>query len=106
MDKKTVGLIATIGTALLCGLPGLCLCLFGVVTAAGVMPYTTEFNGVSDSGTMSSASGFAMLCVALILILIPAAVGFFTLRKKNDDGVINAEPFDPPADNAPLPPAS
>ncbi|MBT3339185.1 MAG: hypothetical protein HN855_08860 [Anaerolineae bacterium] len=106
MDKKTTGLIATIAATLLCGLPGLCLCIFGAVAAAGVMPYTTEVNGISDSGVMPSASGFAMLCVALILILIPAAVAFFTLRKKPEDNIINAEPFDPPVDNDPLPPAS
>ena len=102
MDKKTTGLIATIATVLLCGLPGLCLCIFGVVTAAGVMPYTTEFNGVSDSGMMPSSAGFGMLCVALILILIPAAVGFFTLRKKDKDGIIDAEPVS----DEPLPPVS
>jgi len=102
MDKKTTGLIATIATVLFCGLPGLCLCIFGIVTAAGVMPYTTEFNGVADSGVMPSGAGFAMLCMALILILIPAAVGFFTLRKKADDGIIDAEPVS----DQPLPPVS
>ena len=105
MDKKTGGLIATIAATLVCGLPGLCLCLFGAVTAAGVMPYTTELNGVSDSGTMPSASGFAMLCVALIFILIPVVVGFFTLRNKLEDGIIDVEPVVPVSDE-PIPPAS
>ncbi len=102
MDKKTGGLIATIATILVCGLPGLCLCIFGVVTAAGVMPYETEFNGVADSGIMPSGYGFAMLCLALIFILIPVAIGFFTLRNKPEDGVIDAEAIS----NEPLPPAS
>ena len=105
MDKKTGGLIATIAATLFCGFPGLCLCIFGVVTAAGVMPYETEFNGIADSGTMPSSAGFAMLCVALIFILIPAAVGFFTLRNKPEDGVIDAEPVVPVSDE-PIPPAS
>jgi hypothetical protein len=108
MDKKTVGLIATIGTALLCGFPGLCLCIFGVVTAAGVMPYTTEFNGVSENGVMPSASGFAMLCVALFFILIPVVVGFFTLRNKPEDGIVDVSAVEPApiVDDEPLPPAS
>lgn len=105
MDKKTTGLIATIAATLFCGLPGLCLCLFGIVTAAGLMPYTTEFNGVSDSGVMSSGTGFAMLCLAIIFILIPVAVGFFTLRKKSEDTVIDAEMVEPISDES-LPPAS
>ena len=82
MDKRTTGIIATIATAFLCGLPGCCLFIFGAVTAAGVMPYDTEFNGVSSSGTLDSSVGFVMLCLALIFIAIPIAVGFFTLRKK------------------------
>ncbi len=106
MDKKTTGLIATVAATLLCGLPGLCLCIFGAVTAAGVMPYTTEFNGVVDSGTMPASAGFAMLCGALILILIPAAVGFFTLRKKPEDTAINAAAEEPISYDEPLPPAS
>ena len=82
MDKRTTGILATVATAFLCGLPGCCLFIFGAVTAAGVMPYNTEFNGVSGSGTIDSSWGFGLLCLALIFIAIPFAVGFFTLRKK------------------------
>ena len=46
------------------------------------MPYSTEINGVTDTGVLPSTYGFGMLCLALILILIPVAVGFFTLRNK------------------------
>lgn len=82
MNNKNTGMIATTAAALLCGCPGLFLCIFGAVTATGRMPFTTEVNGVSNSGTLPAGAGFGMLCFALILILIPVAVGFFTLRKK------------------------
>ena len=82
MNNKNTGMIATIATVLLCGCPGLFLCIFGAVTATGNMPYTTELNGVSSSGVMPASYGAAMLCFALIFILIPVAVGFFTMRKK------------------------
>lgn len=82
MNNRNTGLIATIASVLLCGCPGLFLCIFGAVTATGNMPYSTEVNGVSNSGTLPATSGFVMLCFALILILIPVGVGFFTLRKK------------------------
>jgi hypothetical protein len=82
MNNKNTGMIATIAASLLCGCPGLFLCIFGAVTASGNMPYNTEINGVSNSGILPSSYGAAMLCFALILILIPVAVGFFTLRKK------------------------
>jgi len=97
MNKNT-GMIATIATALLCGCPGLFMCIFGAVTATGNMPYTTELNGVSSSGTMPAGAGIAMLCFSLILILIPIAVGFFTLRKKPEAGAASS--------NEPLPPVS
>ena len=82
MNNKTTGIIATVAAVLLCGCPGLFMCIFGAFSAAGIMPYTTTVNGVSSSGTMPVGAGIAMLCFSIILILIPIAVGFFTLRKK------------------------
>ena len=82
MDTKTKGIVATIVAVVLCGCPGLCLCIFGAVTAAGLMPYTTELNGVSNSGRMPAGAGIAMLCFSFLFIAVPIAVGFFMLRKK------------------------
>lgn len=82
MQNKNTGIIATIAAVLLCGCPGLFLCIFGAVTATGNMPFTTELNGISNSGTLPSTVGFVMLCLSLVFILIPVGVGFYTLRKK------------------------
>jgi len=92
MQNKNVGIIATIATAVLCGCPGLFACIFGAVTATGNMPYNTEFNGVSNTGTLPPTVGFVMLCLSLIFILIPVAVGFFTLRKKPEVAVEEVPP--------------
>ena len=100
MDKRTTGIIATVATAFLCGLPGCCLFIFGAVTAAGVMPYTAEFNDLTSSGTAPTWVGYLLLCLALLLIAIPIAVGFFTLRKKP---AASAAVIDI---NEPLPPTS
>ena len=82
MQNRNTGIIATIAAVLLCGCPGLFLCIFGAVTASGNMPFNTEVNGISNSGTLPSTVGYVMLCLSFIFILIPVAVGFFTLRKK------------------------
>jgi hypothetical protein len=83
MENKTVAIIATIAAVLLCGCPGLGLCVFGAITATGNMPYSvTGINGNTQTGTMPTTYGFVFLCVALIFILIPILVGFFTLRNK------------------------
>ena len=95
MQNRNTGLIATIASAVLCGCPGLFLCIFGAVTAAGKMPYNTDINGVTSSGRLPIAAGFAMLCVALIFILIPVVVGVVTLRRKADPTPINNEPLPP-----------
>ena len=94
MNNKNTGIIATIASVLLCGCPGLFLCIFGAVTATGSMPYNTQVNGVSNSGTLPSTVGFVMLCLSLIFILIPIGVGFFTLRKKPET-VAPSEPIPP-----------
>ena len=90
MNNRNTGIIATIATVLLCGCPGLFLCLFGALTAAG--------QGTFNDASLSPTVGIALVCVALIFILIPVGVGFFTLRKKPAAAA--------PVNNEPLPPAS
>ncbi|MBT3392240.1 MAG: hypothetical protein HN413_17720 [Chloroflexi bacterium] len=97
MDKKTTGMIATVAAVFLCGCPGLFLCIFGAVSAAGVMPYTSELNGVTNAGTVPTGVGIAMLCGGLIFVAIPIAVGFFTLRKKDETPEV--APIDIPGDD-------
>ena len=81
MDSRTKGIIATIAAVVLCGCPGLFLCIFGGLAAAGV-PVTTELNGITNTAPMPASGAYVMLCLSIILILIPIAVGFFTLRRK------------------------
>jgi hypothetical protein len=99
MNNKNTGMIATIAAVVLCGCPGLLMCIFGAVSAAGLMPYNTEVNGVTSSGTVPFGAGLGLLCFSLIFILIPVAVGFFTLRKKPEAGEV-------PASNEPTPPSA
>ena len=84
MTNKNTGIIATIAAVVLCGCPGLFLCLFGAITAAG--------QGTFNDASLSPTVGFALVCLALILILIPVVVGFFTLRKKPATGSVDNIP--------------
>jgi hypothetical protein len=95
MDQKTTGLIATIATLLLCGCPGICMCLFGALSAVGLGTWTTEFGALSDYGTISTGWGIAILCLGLAGMLIPALVGFFTLRNKPEAEQGLDEPLPP-----------
>lgn len=87
MNNKNTGMIATIAAVILCGCPGLFLCLFGAITALG--------GGTFNDESLSPAVGIALVCGALLMILIPVGVGFFTLRKKP-----GAEETTPPADSS------
>lgn len=80
MNRNTA-LIATGATALLCGCPGLFTCFGGLITAVvSQMPDAQiDMMGSSDP-TVALAYGIGSICGGLILILIPVAVGFFTLR--------------------------
>jgi hypothetical protein len=96
MDSRTKGIIATVAAVLLCGCPGLLLCIFGGLAAAGA-PVTTEWGGVSNTAPMDTTSAVAVLCAGLIFLVIPIVVGFVTLRKKK------AAPADV---SGPVPPAA
>ena len=84
MNNKNTGLMAILAAAVLCGCPGLFLCLFGALTAAG--------RGTFNNSNLSPSVGFVLLCLSLILILIPMGVGFFTLRNKSEVAVTSDPP--------------
>ncbi len=97
MTAKTKGIIGTIAAVVLCGCPGLFMCIFGAVGATGT-PINTEVNGVTGSAPMPMALALTLICAALIFMLIPVVVGFLTLRPKPAAA--------PAAMSEPLPPAS
>ncbi|MBA4379581.1 MAG: hypothetical protein C0393_02650 [Anaerolinea sp.] len=91
--SKTGAIIGTIVAVLLCGCPGLSLCLFGVYAATGTMP---DF--YSGYGNLPGWIGFVLICLSLIFIAIPIVVGVLTLRKKPEAVVVSPdEPLPPPA---------
>ena len=94
-ESKTGAIIGTVAAIALCGLPGLCMCLFGAITSFGVMP---DF--YTGYGNMPNWIGFILLCVALIFIAIGVLVPVLTLRKKKPAELAPVLPDEP------LPPVS
>jgi hypothetical protein len=88
MDTKTRGIVATIVAVVLCGCPGLCMCLFGAITAAG--------KGTFNDQSLPSPVGFVLICLSLIFIVIPIAVGFFMLRKTPEAATASSNESLPP----------
>jgi len=87
MEPKTKGIVATIASVVLCGCPGLFMCLFGVITTTG--------NGTFNDSSLPSSVGFVLMCLSLIFIIIPIAVGFFMLRKKPEAVSVSNEQIPP-----------
>jgi hypothetical protein len=96
MDNKTKGIVATIASVLLCGCPGLFLCLFGATTVLASMTPGADIDVMGSSDPIVvTTMGFVFLCLSLIFIAIPIAVGFFMLRKKPEDVSVSDEPLPP-----------
>lgn len=96
MDNKTKGIIATVAAALLCGCPGLFMCFFGALSVfvSAVPGANIDIGGSSDPAA-ATGMGIVFLCLSVIFIAIPIAVGFFTLRKKPEAAIITNEPLPP-----------
>ncbi len=95
MDTKTKGIVSTIAAVFLCGCPGLFMCFFGSIsTFVSFVPGADIDVGGSSDPAAATAMGIGALCLSLIFIAIPIAVGYFTLRKK-PEAVITNEPLPP-----------
>jgi hypothetical protein len=102
--NKTWAIVGTIAAILLCGCPGLSLCVASLVTVAGIMPYTTSMYGNTSSGTVPVWLGAVGLCLSVVFIAIAVLVPVLTLRKKKVAPEAAPVEFLPPQE--PLPPAS
>ena len=83
MNNRNTGMIATIAAAVLCGCPGLFALFWGSLAAVvSFMPGADINIGGSSDPRTALFSGLGTLCVGILFLAIPVAVGFFTLRKK------------------------
>ena len=78
--NRTTALIITIATAVLCGCPGLGTCLYGAYTAIASVAFGATAGAGGGDLMVPILTGVGSVCGGIILIAIPVAVGFFTLR--------------------------
>ena len=99
MDNRTVGIIATLASVLLCGCPGLLAVFMGAIFAVvSFVPDAKIDIGGSNDPKAALAFGIGALCLGIIFVIIPIAVGFLALRKKPAATTtpISNEPLPPP----------
>ena len=91
MQNRTIGIVATVLTSIFCGCFSIMSCVWGVIIARGT-PVDVTSNGITTPQTFSPTIGYVLLCLSVFMILVPAAVGFFTLRKKPEVAVTSDTP--------------
>jgi predicted membrane channel-forming protein YqfA (hemolysin III family) len=87
-------MIATVVSALACGCGALFFCVVGGFSVAGI-PFNISMNGQQSVETLPPTYGYVLLCLSVLFVAVPIAVGFFTLRKKPQPPAVNNEPIPP-----------
>lgn len=90
-NQRTIGIVATVAAAIFCGCFSIISCVWGVIISTGA-PVDVTSNGVTTPQTFPPAIGYGLLCLSVVMILIPVAVGFFTLRNKPAAAVSDTPP--------------
>ena len=91
MQNRTLAIVITVITTLACGCASIFSCVWGFLIASGT-PIDVTNNGVTTPQTVSPAIGYVLLCLTILMILVPAGVGFFTLRQKPIVDTLNTAP--------------
>jgi hypothetical protein len=91
MENKNLGIVITIVTTFLCGLPGLISMCSGVVLAFSNPEFNDPVIGVFFS--------LSLLCTGLIFVAIPIVAAYFTFRNRS-------RTVKPPSGHEPIPPPS
>lgn len=94
MQNRTIGIVATAVTALLCGCASIFSCVWGFLIATGQSIDVTT-NDIVTQQTVSPSVGYVLLCLTVLMLLVPVAVGFFTLRKKPEAAEATVEEIPP-----------
>ena len=84
--NRTTAIVATIVTALACGIPSLILICLGVLALSGTqMPEVMAQNPDTTPEQVVLGAGM-FLCFGAVLLIIPILVGVFSFRlsKKNE----------------------
>lgn len=82
MNRNT-GLIITVISAVLCGCPGLFSCFWGLIASVvSFIPGADIDIGGSSDPMAALTAGVVAGLIGLVLIAIPVAVWFFTVRGK------------------------
>lgn len=84
MQNRTLAIVITVVTALACGCASIFSCVWGFLIATGT-PIDISTNGVTTPQVLSPAIGYTLICLTILMMLVPVAVGFFALRKRPDD---------------------
>lgn len=95
--NRTLAIILTLATSLLCGLPGIGLICFAAVGYLGTnLPGFYEENPTATP-EQAMIGVVTFVCVGLILLVIPVLVGVFSFRMSKTEESTSTIDYIPPA---------
>jgi hypothetical protein len=81
MNNRTIAIIVTVLSVILCGCPGLfSLCIGSTAALIGLTGDPKYYIGLGADYREALVSGLFMICLSIILIAIPFVVGLLLLR--------------------------
>ena len=96
---RTTAIIATVVSALACGIPSFVLMCLGVLALFGTqMPDVMAQNPGSTTEDVTLGAG-VLLCFGIVLLVIPILVGVFSFKfsKKEEPAATDTIDYIPPA---------
>ena len=95
MEKRNIGIIATIVSALFCGCPGVCFFLFGGLFTFASSVDAEAYNITTEGDPYTV--GIIFLVVGLVMVLVPLAIGVFAFWPRRKTKIENFDGPIPPA---------
>ena len=91
MDKRTSAIIGVVITSVLCGIPGLAGLCFGPLAILGSLLPDTNVNPADTN--LVIGIGIAILCLGVVFLATPIALGILTLRGRKPKAIDFNEPI-------------
>jgi hypothetical protein len=90
-DKRKIGIIAVVVSALFCGMPGLAGLCFGSMAILG--SFLPDSTTPPEDTAIAISLSLAMLALSVVFITVPVLIGVLTLWKKKPEIDLGNEPI-------------
>ena len=91
MDRRTSSIVGVLIASVLCGLPGLAGLCFGPLVILGSLLPDSSVDPASTN--LVIGIGIAILCLSVVFVATPIAIGILTLKGRKQKAIDFDEPI-------------